>query len=184
MTINVSINGNKLFDWTGDAEEVREIDKWVRKVARKKGVTPDLVAQAALFGALKKGRPQIFTRGDAILIWKLLSGPTGRPDAKLTSGRDMDQVFKNIRLFMRETGGTILITHTEASYVLLERVDVMIEVIEWNPAAGFIRLRHLKNCHGPVREFAFGVKTVKVDGEAVSIVTGEFAVEGKVAYEA
>jgi hypothetical protein len=65
MTINVSINGRKLFDWTGDAKEVGKIDKWVRRVARNEGVTPDLVAQAALFGALKKGRPQTFTRGDA-----------------------------------------------------------------------------------------------------------------------
>jgi hypothetical protein len=33
-------------------------------------------------------------------------------------------------------------------------------------------------------EFAFGVKTVKVDGERVAIVTGEYGGEGKVLYGA
>jgi hypothetical protein len=80
MTINVSINGNKLFEWEGNAEEVGEIDEWVRELARDKGVTPELVAQAAMVGVLKNGRLRTFTRRDAILVWKLLSQPTGNPD--------------------------------------------------------------------------------------------------------
>jgi hypothetical protein len=69
--------------------------------------------------------------------------------------------------------------------ILLDRTDVVIEVIEWNPTLGFIKLRHLKNCCGPVKEFVFGVTTVKIDGEPpVAIVTGEYAAEGKVLYGA
>ena len=80
MTISVTINGIDLFEWTGTAVEVGNIDGWVKALARDKGVAPELVAQRALAGVLKHGRLRTFTRRDAVLLWMLLSQPTGHPD--------------------------------------------------------------------------------------------------------
>jgi hypothetical protein len=80
MTVSVTINGIGLFEWTGTAAEVGNIDGWVRALARDKGVTPELVAQRALVDVLTDGRLRAFTRRDAILLWMLLTQPTHNPD--------------------------------------------------------------------------------------------------------
>jgi hypothetical protein len=41
MTINVSINGNKLFEWEGNAELAGRLDEDVRELARENGITPE-----------------------------------------------------------------------------------------------------------------------------------------------
>ena len=41
MTINIFVNEDKLFDWTGNAEDAEELDKALREVAHNHGVTQD-----------------------------------------------------------------------------------------------------------------------------------------------
>ena len=38
MTINIFVSGDKLFDWTGNAEDAEELDKALREVAHNHGV--------------------------------------------------------------------------------------------------------------------------------------------------
>ena len=76
--INVSIKGNKLFDWTGNAEDAEGLDKALREVAHNRGVTPKQVADRVLEDVLEHGRFE--SGGETLLMSKLLSYPTGHPD--------------------------------------------------------------------------------------------------------
>jgi len=78
MTINIFVNGNKLFDWTGNAEDAEELDKALREVAHNHGVTPEQVADRVLEDVLEHGRSE--SGGEMLLMSKLLSYPTGHPD--------------------------------------------------------------------------------------------------------
>ena len=82
MTINVSVNGNKLFDWTGDAEDAGKLDEVVREVARNNGVTPEQLGYSTVHYVLKHGgfNPQSDGGEMPILVWALLSRPTEHPD--------------------------------------------------------------------------------------------------------
>ena len=81
MTINVSVNGNKLFDWTGDAEDAGKLDEVVREVARNNGVTPEQLQHSVVASVLKHGRFVSKSGGEMrILTWMLLSQPTNHPD--------------------------------------------------------------------------------------------------------
>ena len=48
MTINIFVNLDKLFDWTGNAEDAEGLDKALREVAHNHGVTPEQVADRVL----------------------------------------------------------------------------------------------------------------------------------------
>ena len=78
MTINIFVNGDKLFDWTGNAEDAEELDKALREVAHNHGVTPEQVAARVLEDVLKHGRSA--SGGEMLLMSELLSQPTGHPD--------------------------------------------------------------------------------------------------------
>ena len=78
MTINIFVNGDKLFDWTGNAEDAEELDKALREVAHNHGVTPEQVADRVLEDVLEHGRFE--SGGETLLMSKLLSYPTGHPD--------------------------------------------------------------------------------------------------------
>ena len=78
MTINIFVNGDKLFDWTGNAEDAEELDKALREVAHNHGVTPEQVADRVLEDVLKHGRSA--SGGEMLLMSELLSQPTGHPD--------------------------------------------------------------------------------------------------------
>jgi len=78
MTINIFVNGDKLFDWTGNAEDAEELDKALREVAHNHGVTPEQVADRVLEDVLEHGRSE--SGGEMLLVGELLSQPTGHPD--------------------------------------------------------------------------------------------------------
>jgi len=78
MTINIFLNEDKLFDWTGNAEDAEGLDKALREVAHNRGVTPKQVADRVLEDVLEHGR--FASGGETLLMSKLLSYPTGHPD--------------------------------------------------------------------------------------------------------
>ena len=78
MTINIFVNLDKLFDWTGNAEDAEGLDKALREVAHNRGVTPKQVADRVLEDVLEHGR--FASGGETLLMSKLLSYPTGHPD--------------------------------------------------------------------------------------------------------
>src|SRR6516165_10156064 len=78
MTINIFVNGDKLFDWTGNAEDAEEFDKALREVAHNHGVTPKQVADRVLEHVLEHGH--FASDGELLLVGTLLSQPTGHPD--------------------------------------------------------------------------------------------------------
>jgi hypothetical protein len=83
MIINVSLNGNKLFDWEGSAEEVAKLDEGVRELARDNDVTPEQLGVSAVHYVLKRGGllPEAETTGEMqILVWQMLSQSTGNPE--------------------------------------------------------------------------------------------------------
>jgi hypothetical protein len=79
--INVSINGNKLFKWEGSAEDAGKLDEAVKELARNNGMTPEQLGDSAAVYVLKSGDFVTQSRGEMpILVWMLLSKPTGNPD--------------------------------------------------------------------------------------------------------
>jgi hypothetical protein len=79
--ISVSINGNKLFKWEGSAADAGKLDGAVRELARNNGITPEQLGDSAAVYVLKRGDFVTKSRGEMpILVWMLLSKPTGNPD--------------------------------------------------------------------------------------------------------
>jgi hypothetical protein len=79
--INVSIKGNKLFDWTGNAEEAGLLDEEMRELANDCRVTPEQFASVIVADILKRGGLDPQLPGEMpILTWMLLSQSTGNPD--------------------------------------------------------------------------------------------------------
>jgi hypothetical protein len=79
VTINVSINGRKLFDWEGSAAEAAKLDEEMRAVARKGGVTPASLANTVVALVLEQGGIEL--HGEMpLLVWTLLSHPDRWPD--------------------------------------------------------------------------------------------------------
>jgi hypothetical protein len=83
MTISVSINGYRTFDWEGSAADAGRMDEDVRDWAREAGMTPAQVAQTAVAHVLERV-DRGFVPDDMGLIhiftWMLLSQPTGHPE--------------------------------------------------------------------------------------------------------
>jgi hypothetical protein len=77
--INVSINGNKLFDWEGSAEEAAKLDKEMSELARSGGMTPERLAKCITYNIVQRGGIE-FEDDVPILLWQVLSQPTGDPD--------------------------------------------------------------------------------------------------------
>jgi hypothetical protein len=81
MTITVSINGNKLFAWTGDAEDAEGLDEGMKEVARQgpptlKQIVDRTVAHVLNHGGFGSERWWM----QPTLLWMLLSQPTSCPD--------------------------------------------------------------------------------------------------------
>ena len=83
MTISVYMNGNKLFDRAGSVGDAEELDKLIREVAHNHGVTPEWIANNAVPLFLEHRRSVSKSCGEGgmlMLVWMLLSKPTGHPD--------------------------------------------------------------------------------------------------------
>jgi hypothetical protein len=81
MTINVSINGKKLFDWTGNTDDVQNIDNEMGKMAAIAESTPEQLAHSVVAHVVRAGGFFSETRGEMLpLTWLLLSRPTEHPD--------------------------------------------------------------------------------------------------------
>jgi hypothetical protein len=82
MLINVAFDGEKLFEWEGDAEAVASIDQEVIRIAKLGNVEPTVLAQSALVHIKRKGGFITSNPQDEMMmvIWLLISMPTGDPD--------------------------------------------------------------------------------------------------------
>jgi hypothetical protein len=82
MTINVSINGRKVFDWEGSAAEAAKLDVEMRAIARANGMTPEQLGVSVVHYAVKRDGllPKAESTGEMqALVWQMLSQPTDNP---------------------------------------------------------------------------------------------------------
>jgi hypothetical protein len=81
MTINISVNGDELFNWSGNAADVSRIEQDVAKLAASGNLTVQQLVHSAIFHVLNKGG--FFSEGKnemLLLTWGMLSMPTNHPD--------------------------------------------------------------------------------------------------------
>jgi hypothetical protein len=104
-------------------------------------------------------------------------------DLSEDKSKDITQVYKNLRLVEKKTGSVILVLHHQGwnsdrergSTAIRAKSDIMVQIAEFKPDDGYIKLTHLKRRGGPkVKEFTYEVKLVPVEGceHDVPIVTG------------
>jgi hypothetical protein len=78
MTISVSAGGNRLFNFIGNAEAIRGLDKMIREMGRDAGIAPP--KGQAPDDAVAYVLEQVLTQAPgarAMLLWMLLSRLTG-----------------------------------------------------------------------------------------------------------
>ena len=81
--INVAFDGQKLFNWQGDADAVARIDQETKKIARSFNVSPQGLWQLTLVNIDQNGRRFFTSNREAemmIVTWGLVTMPTKNPD--------------------------------------------------------------------------------------------------------
>jgi hypothetical protein len=79
MTVEISINGRKVFGCRPTVEGVVELDKNVQEAARRRGVPAERLGMRAVNHAVDGGG---IGNDDVMLlvVWQVLSQPTGHPN--------------------------------------------------------------------------------------------------------
>lgn len=81
MPINVFINGKKLFDWTGNSDDVARMDQEVARIAGLGNHPPEKVVASAVRHTVTKGG--FFSNNPSaemlFVMWWLLWMPTSHP---------------------------------------------------------------------------------------------------------
>jgi len=98
-----------------------------------------------------------------------------------TNEKHVLAAMDKIRDTIEETGATYLVAHDRwhggttprGSAVVIGLSDIVIEVVAFEPEAGFIKLKHIKRSDGPCEEFGYRVVVKTVGGKAVPVVMGE-----------
>jgi hypothetical protein len=80
--INVAFNGEKLFEWEGDADAVARMDEAVLRIADLADASPSDLSQTTIGGISRNGG---FSTSNPeaemmIVLWTLISMPTNYPD--------------------------------------------------------------------------------------------------------
>jgi hypothetical protein len=76
MQVNVSMDGEKLFDWEGGTAEIAKLDADLTQQCAEIGMTPQQIAQAAILDVKRNGgfRPAEAGRGEMMYItWLLMN---------------------------------------------------------------------------------------------------------------
>jgi hypothetical protein len=117
----------------------------------------------------------------ALIVTDALADMIG--DLSEDKSKDMNQVYRNIWRVGRNNNGSFLIPHhagwnTErerGSTGIRAKNDIVAQIVDFDPAAGFIKLKHNKRRGGAkLKEFAYEVKLITVAGypQPIPIVTG------------